>query len=78
MAKFTERGAFRIARITSFLNPWADAKGARMAGNTKFVCNWFWWIIWSRTSEVVSKNIYTYQNHIMISYLQYWLRNWDL
>lgn len=28
MAKFTEQGAFRIARITSFLNPWADAKGA--------------------------------------------------
>lgn len=28
MAKFTEQGAFRIARITSFLNPWADAQGA--------------------------------------------------
>lgn len=27
MAKFTEQGSFRIARITSFLNPWADAQG---------------------------------------------------
>lgn len=28
MAKYTESGSFRIKRITSFLNPWADAKGA--------------------------------------------------
>lgn len=28
MAKFTEQGAFRIARITSFMNPWADAQGS--------------------------------------------------
>ncbi len=28
MAKFTEQGGFRIQRITSFLNPWADAQGA--------------------------------------------------
>ena len=28
MAKFTEHGGFRIARITSFLDPWADAQGA--------------------------------------------------
>lgn len=27
LAKFTEKGAFRIARITSFLNPWADKQG---------------------------------------------------
>ena len=27
MAKFTSKGAFRIARITSFLNPWADKQG---------------------------------------------------
>lgn len=26
MAKFTEKGAFRIERIISFLNPWADAQ----------------------------------------------------
>jgi cell division protein FtsW len=25
MAKFTEKGAYRIARITTFLNPWSDA-----------------------------------------------------
>lgn len=28
MAKYTESGSFRIKRITSFLDPWADAKGA--------------------------------------------------
>lgn len=27
LAKFTEKGAFRIARITTFLNPWSDARG---------------------------------------------------
>lgn len=27
MAKYTEKGAFRIKRITSFLNPWADKQG---------------------------------------------------
>lgn len=70
MAKFTEQGSFRIARITSFLNPWADAKGARLASNTKFICNWFRRTIWSRASEIANKNIYTYQNHTMTLYLQ--------
>lgn len=28
MAKYTEQGKFRIARLTSFMNPWADAQGA--------------------------------------------------
>lgn len=27
LAKFTEKGAFRIARITTFLNPWNDVQG---------------------------------------------------
>lgn len=27
LAKFTEKGAFRIARIVSFLDPWADKQG---------------------------------------------------
>lgn len=71
MAKFTEQGSFRIARITSFINPWADAKGARLASNTEFICNRFWRTIWSRTSETVNKNIYIYQSHTTISYLQY-------
>lgn len=75
MSKVSEQGSFRITRITSFLNPWADAQGARLASNTKFICNRFWRTIWSRTSEIVSKSIYTYQNHIMISYLQYWQKN---
>ena len=71
LAKTSEQNSFRIARITSFLNPWADAKGTRMAGNTKFVCDWVWRIIWSRITEKVNKNIYIYQNLIMILYLLY-------
>lgn len=27
LAKFTEKGGFRISRITTFLNPWSDIKG---------------------------------------------------
>ncbi len=71
LAKTSEQNSFRIARITSFLNPWADAKGTRMAGNTKFVCDWVWRIIWSRITEKVNKNTYIYQNLIMILYLLY-------
>ena len=71
LAKTSEQNSFRIARITSFLNPWADAKGTRMAGNTKFVCDWVRRIIWSRITEKVNKNTYIYQNLIMISYLLY-------
>lgn len=71
MAKFTEQGAFRIARMTSFLNPWADAQGARMASNTGLIRYRVWRTIWSRTSETVNKNTYIYQNHTMTLYLQY-------
>lgn len=28
LAKITGKGGFRLARITSFINPWADAKGS--------------------------------------------------
>ena len=28
MAKYTEKGAFRIQRLSSFINPWADAQGS--------------------------------------------------
>lgn len=28
LAKYFEKGSFRLARITSFLNPWADAQGS--------------------------------------------------
>lgn len=27
LAKFTEKGAYRISRITTFLNPWSDVQG---------------------------------------------------
>lgn len=70
MSKITGQGDFRIARMTSFLNPWADAQGTRMASNTKFICYRFRRIIWSRITEKVNKNIYTYQNHIMILFSQ--------
>lgn len=71
MAKYTEKGAFRLARLTSFANPWAYEKTFRLAGNTRIICNRFWRIIWGRITEIVNKNIYIYQNHTMISYLLY-------
>lgn len=70
LAKVTGKGSFRLARITSFLDPWQDAQGTRMANYTKFICNRLRRIIWSRTSEKVSKNTYTYQNHKMTLSLQ--------
>lgn len=71
MAKYTEKGAFRIKRLTSFVNPWADAQNTRLAGNTGVICDRVWRTIWSRIAETVNKNIYTYQNHTMTLYLQY-------
>ena len=48
MAKFTQKGAFRINRLISFLDPWADAQDSRMANHTKSLCDWFRRIIWCR------------------------------
>ncbi len=71
MAKFTEKGAFRLARLTSFVNPWAYEKTFRMASNTRIICNRFRRTIWSRLAETVNKNTYTYQNHTTTLYLPY-------
>ncbi len=71
MSQLTGKGSFRFDRIISFLNPWADPTGDRMASNTKLICNWVWWIIWSRIADKVSKNIYTYHFHIMTSFFLY-------
>lgn len=49
LAKFTEKGAYRISRITTFLNPWNDIQGDRLADCSKFICHWFRRTIWSRT-----------------------------
>lgn len=71
MSQLTGKGSFRFDRITSFLNPWADATGDRMASNTKFICNWFRWIVWSWIADKVNKNIYIYRFHTMTLYFLY-------
>lgn len=48
LAKATGKGSFRLARITSFLNPWQDAQGSRLANNTKLIRNRFRRLIWCR------------------------------
>ena len=71
LAQFSDKIAVRLSRITSFLNPWADPKGSRMASNTRTICNWFRRFVWSWTSDRVSKNTYIFQNHIMTLFLLY-------
>jgi hypothetical protein len=71
LAKYFNIGAFRLARITSFLNPWADSQDTRMANNTKSLCNRFRRTFWFRTSEKAGKNIRTYQNHKMTLFSQF-------
>lgn len=49
LATMTDKGSFRLARLTTFLDPFADIKGDRMASCSKFICYRFRRIIWSRT-----------------------------
>ena len=71
MSQLTGKGSFRFDRIISFLNPWADATGDRLASNTKPICYWVWRIIWSRTTDKANKNIYIYHFHIMTLFFLY-------
>lgn len=48
LAKVYDIGAYRLKRVTAFLDPWADPTNERMADNTKFVCNRFRRLVWSR------------------------------
>lgn len=48
LATVTEKGSFRIARLTTFLDPFADITGDRMASCTKFICNRLRRVVWSR------------------------------
>ena len=45
----SSQGSFRMTRVQTWLNPWEDITGERMANCTKSLCNRIWWIIWSRT-----------------------------
>lgn len=71
MSQLTGKGSFRFDRITSFLNPWADATGDRMASNTKSICNWLGGIIRSGIADKVSKNTCIYRFLIMILFFLY-------
>lgn len=44
----SENGSFRMTRLQTWLNPWNDITGERLANCTKLICDWFRWIIWSR------------------------------
>lgn len=39
---------YRLQRVMTFLDPWKDATGDRMASYSKSICHWLRWIIWSR------------------------------
>lgn len=39
LAKFFNVGAFRLARISSFLDPWADPTGDRISSYSRTICN---------------------------------------
>ena len=43
-----ESGSFRIGRIQTWLDPWSDITGDRLANNSKFICNWLRWTFWFR------------------------------
>lgn len=48
LATMTDKGSFRLARLTTFLDPFADITGDRMASCSKFICYRFRRSIWSR------------------------------
>lgn len=69
-AKVLHKGEYRLERLTSFLDPWADAS------DTGWQVIQGLYAIGSRTDYlesdlvIVHKNIYTYQNHKMTLYSQ--------
>ena len=67
----SENGSFRMTRIQTWLNPWNDITGERMANSSKFICYRIRRIIWSRASVKVNKNTYIYQSLKTISYLRF-------
>ena len=48
LAKFYNIGAYRLNRVTAFLDPWSDPTKYRISSNTRTLCNWIRRIIWSR------------------------------
>ena len=78
MAKIFHKGEYRLERLTSFLNPWADPTDAGWQVIQGL------YAIGSRTDflelvlEIAHKNICGYQSHKMTSYSQLLLRNLDL
>ncbi len=71
VAKFTEKGAYRISRIVTFFNPWSDIQG----DGWQIVQSLY--AIGSRSEfleqdlEKVNKNICIYQNHITTLFFRY-------
>jgi len=55
LAKFTEKGGFRISRITTFLNPWSDIQGDGWQIIQSLYAIGSGRIIWSRTRRKQAK-----------------------
>ena len=78
VAKYLNKGGFRLARIVSFLNPWADADG------TGWQVIQGLYAIGSRSDfleldlATALKSICTYLNHKMILFFLLLLKNLDL
>ena len=81
VAKYMNKGGFRLARIVSFLDPWADADG------TGWQVIQGLYAIGSRSDflvldlEIVLKSIYIYLSHKMTLFSLLLLRNsalWDV
>ena len=66
---------YRLQRVITFLNPWQDATGDGWQVIQSLYAIGSGRIIWSRITERVSKNFYTYQSHTMILFFQYWGKN---
>ena len=74
----TKGADFRMDRINSFINPWADPTGDSWQIIQSLYAIGSGRIIWSWIADKVNKNIYTYQNLIMILFLPFFPRNLDL
>lgn len=70
MATVLEKGAYRLSRLTSFLDPWADPTGDGWQVIQGLYAIGSRWAFWSTDLEIARKNIYTYQNHKMTLYFR--------
>lgn len=66
---------FRLDRIQTFFDPWKDELGTGYQVIQSLYAIGSGGLFRSRASEKVNKNIYIYQNHIMILFFQFYQKN---